>query len=117
MSVLYVYEVMPVDSGWHWMTTVDDLFGLYQSMADSRSAADELSVLVEKAESMARDLGWDGENRHEPRVFFVPVEGTMAMGLIWKQDNNGTTYVASPVKMPHLEDASFLSVTPNWISR
>jgi hypothetical protein len=33
---------------------------------------------------------------------WLPYDTEFAYGFVWKQDNNGTTFVASPVPMPWL---------------
>jgi hypothetical protein len=41
--------------------------------------------------------------RQEPSVFWIPMEDGFAPGFVIKEDNNGTTYVISPVSLPHLD--------------
>jgi len=36
-------------------------------------------------------------------IFGVPEEVTCQIGLVIKQSNNGTTFVISPVELPHLQ--------------
>jgi hypothetical protein len=42
---------------------------------------------------------------NDPVVFWVPVEDSFRYGFVFKQDNNGSTFVVSPVPMPWYEDA------------
>jgi hypothetical protein len=55
------------------------------------------------ARNAIRDRGWTGNFRQIPTVFGVPFEMEFAYGFAIKQPDNGTTYVASPVPLPHLE--------------
>ena len=65
---------------------------------------DEFSKRWETAKDAAFAAGWEGGFREEPRVFLVPDECDFLIGFVIKQDNNGTTYVMSPVEMPHLKE-------------
>jgi|SRR5690554_755576 len=57
----------------------------------------------EKAKHLiATELGWEGDYRLEPCAFVVPIEGAFDVGFVIKQDNNGCTFVASPVELNHL---------------
>lgn len=42
--------------------------------------------------------------REWPRVFTIPHELTFLHGFAAKAMDNGTTFIASPIRMPHLED-------------
>jgi hypothetical protein len=66
----------------------------------------EAKALLEKAKAHADQCGWEGDMVEGPFVFGVPPRhgyNTFDVGFAWKQDNNGTTYVVSPVPMPWLE--------------
>lgn len=63
----------------------------------------------QKAQEVASaHMGWEGDITEGPYVFMLPMNdggGTMTAGFIWKQSNNGTTFVVSPFEMPWLRDA------------
>lgn len=46
---------------------------------------------------------WEGDIRNGPYVFMIPKEGTMEPGLVWKQDNNGNTFVVTLTELPWME--------------
>lgn len=108
----YVYEMPPIDHDWERLETVEE--------AAARIAATEAKALLvhpdaydgmELKEFLARwqdaqnhAVGWDGDFRGSPRVFWLPVESTFVCAFVFKQDNNGTTYVVSPVELPHLAE-------------
>lgn len=82
----WVYGISPVDHGWEEMTPA--------SIEDVPSEAREA----------ARQLGWEGDVRGADCVrFWVPDEVDFIDGFIWKQDNNGSCFVVSPVQLPHVE--------------
>jgi hypothetical protein len=58
----------------------------------------------ERAQFIARRVGWEGDVREGPWFCPLPAEGSDETFLIvWKQDNNGQTFVASPYRLPWLE--------------
>lgn len=63
---------------------------------------------------------WEGDIRHHvgedefayyennAYIFSIPnpYENNCSYGMIWKQDNNGTTFICSSVELPHLSDGA-----------
>lgn len=102
---MIVYKIEPIDHwiGWH---KPSDIFRALLAEWDCewlRPADWERSW--NKAQKLALRLGWDEDIRTGPFVTVIPdQEGSMPPFLIgWKQDNNGTTFVASPLRLPWLE--------------
>ena len=65
------------------------------------------SVLTKLSCEMAKlvKAGWEGDVRGRIFVFAVPgTEVNTEIGFLFKQDNNGTTFVMSPVELPHLQE-------------
>lgn len=80
------YCIPPLDFGWENAITFP-----------IESVPDEVKFL-------ARKLGWEGDVRGKDCAkFLIPDEMGFAEGFIWKQDNNGTCFVISPIPLPHLE--------------
>lgn len=64
--------------------------------------------------------GWEGDIRHyigndewhyyenNAYIFSIPNPdyATCSYGMIWKQDNNGSTFICSPVELPHLVEGA-----------
>jgi len=101
---VFCYVIAPID---HWGLSVpldeflDDLSE--DDCADAYRARCEL--FVAEAKKLARQAGWEGDMSEGPNVFGIPPGDTMpnfVMGLAWKQDNNGTTFICSPVPLPWL---------------
>ena len=50
---------------------------------------------------------WEGDIRDNNIYLFSlpdPSSNSTRLGLVWKQDNNGTTFICSPVEIPWLKD-------------
>lgn len=52
---------------------------------------------------IATELSWEGDYSLEPCAFVVPIEDGFELGFVIKQENNGCTFIASPVELPHLK--------------
>ena len=110
---MFVYAISPIDFGWEHCPTVSEFAGQIARLEfdnigyGSRGDFDEFVKNFEKAKELALAKGWEGDIRGEAHVFQVPVEGAFAYGFAWKQDNNGDTFVISPVELPHLKSLEF----------
>ncbi|CRN68984.1 hypothetical protein AX279_17715 [Pseudomonas sp. J237] len=107
-----VYEILPVDFGWEHLRTVQqtlaDITSAPETISDESQKLDlsealQFSAKWEAAKTAAREHGWEGDFRHDPRVFWLPGETKFDLAFVFKQDNNGTTYVVSPVVLPWLD--------------
>lgn len=105
----HVCATFPIDLGWEDLVTLDEYVERLKNEDDRTGypfrafSADIVLNDFERAKEAARKIGWEGDFREKPRVFFVPTETEMSYGFVWKQDNNGTTFIASPIPMPHLD--------------
>lgn len=67
-------------------------------------------IYTEIAEAMDGFIGkksiWEGDVRGDDLyVFALPGHsGSTMIGYLWKQDNNGSTFVASPVRLQWLDE-------------
>jgi hypothetical protein len=105
----HVYEIPPVDFGWRFLKTVAetaaDLGASDGGQAVSGASHEgpsvgEFASNWKAAQEAARDKGWDGDFRQPAVVFWIPGDTEFTYGFVFKQDNNGTTYVVSPVALP-----------------
>ncbi len=101
-SPAFVYAVPPID---HWPNT-HHLSDVLSKLArqDEREAA---KVLLQFADAVAHahHSSWEGEIREGPFLLILPGDIEMEIaGFIWKQDNNGTTFVVSRVELPYLSE-------------
>ena len=108
----YGYCTTSIDHGWQHMPTV---IGLIASNA--RKVADDDATIDAKAEaaSLLNDfadlmtaavrlgfyLGWDGDTQSGMRNFMVasPNDCAFLLAVAWKQSNNGTCFIVSPVPL------------------
>lgn len=104
-----VYKIAPIDHGWHYLKTVNETARLL----DGNWAEAEIDGLVADqptveaflaAYRFARDAaiayGYDGINRQEPVVFWLPDAAVFSYGFVFKSDIGGVTYVVSPNPLP-----------------
>lgn len=109
------YSIVPIDFGWDLLPTVEEHIVRLRKEEDEAAEVGEAgtghhsaSVEADYAEAMslASDAGWEGEtaSHGRPRVFFVPGDGRFDYGFVWKQPNNGTTFVVAPYPLPWLDD-------------
>jgi hypothetical protein len=104
----YAYDITPIDSGWDYLRTIPEtaaLIGKHEALGKMQGYSDAVSVKdfladFENAKVLAKEHGWEGDYRGEPHVFWIPVEGEVTYGFVWKQDNNGTTFIVSPQPLP-----------------
>jgi hypothetical protein len=110
---LYAYEIVPIDFGFEHLRHVDEhrkaLASRWAEATESDEREDAANACVafdafhKSALEAASGVGWEGDFRNGPYVGFIPDEGEMATYFVWKQDNNGTTYVVTPIEMPWLD--------------
>ena len=105
-----VYELNPIDYGWSNLRTVQ------QTIAEIANTNEEAAQRYEVNADGVRDFlsawdaaqlaasghGWEGDFREPPRVFWLPKELSFEHGFVFKQDNNGATFVVSPQELPSL---------------
>jgi len=109
------YATGPIDAHWEFLHTVPTVAAMIAG--DEAAAAASGSVpwgnlrsqqfleAISEARDAASKLGWEGDFREEPRVFWLPDAdtGELVFGFVWKQDNNGSTFVVSPLPLPWLD--------------
>lgn len=88
---MYIYVMPPIDMGWGKLTKIDSL--------------PEPIAKIAKEEP----VNWEGD-AWTIFEFWIPSEGQMVRGYTWKQQNSGTTFIASPVELAYLDEISFDSI-------
>lgn len=115
----YVYCISPIDCFDHTMDIKQQALmeiSRYLELDESGQHADAPSVisLWREAKKAIQEYTppnprfgerFDGTYRdgEGPRMFSVPSDGRFSVGFVIKQDGNGSTFVASPVPLPHLD--------------
>jgi len=114
----FVYAVSPID--WHWehLQSVEAValkIGIEHAALlsqrdedddayyDDGVSVDEFLSDWKAAREAATAKGWKGDFRQSPVVFWIPDETGFRYGFAFKQDNNGTTFIITPVQMHWLE--------------
>lgn len=106
--MFFTYAIGPIDFQWQHLKTVEKTAaGLPVSVdkwGDGGPSRSEFLAAWEQAQQEAKLAHWEGDFRHQPVVFWIPNanDATFDFGFVIKQDNNGSTFVISPVELPHL---------------
>ncbi|GHC38546.1 hypothetical protein GCM10007291_45190 [Gemmobacter nanjingensis] len=98
------YSLAPIDFGWEHCPTVAEYTAMLKAddVMYGPEVVEQFYADFQTAKDLARDVGWEGDFRGDAHVFLVPTEEAFQYGFAWKQDNNGITFIVSPVKLPHL---------------
>lgn len=109
----YVYDIIPIDFGWERLKTVKETLSLLADSDSNEFDAPKHDIndktvrdfidMWASAKEAAAAKGWEGDFRHNPCVFWLPSEMDFVCAFVFKQDNNGTTFVVSPVPLPWLD--------------
>lgn len=106
----HFYRVNAIDYAWEMLPSVhkvaklilEDEFG--EDMLGSDYTIDRFMTVYHQVLVEAKQRGWEGDFRHgEANVFFLPDDTEFSYAFVWKQENNGDTFVASPHALPWLE--------------
>lgn len=112
----FVYGIPPIDFGWAHLKTVKDTLTSIASFCDNFNNPDGINTLEaknfldswEEAKAAAKNAGWEGDFKHEPCVFWLPSESEFDFAFVFKQDNNGTTFVVSRIALAWLDKVKLL---------
>lgn len=114
---LYAYALSPLDFGWSRMPTMAQTIKTIMENDEEGVGFDlwyvdeiqKLLNLYEQALIAAKVVGWEGDfrNGHEPRVLTLPYETDPVYAFVWKQENNGDTFVVSQVPLTYLDQIAF----------
>lgn len=104
---MYVYCGNPIDFWTGWMTEAEYLATLETVDFDGNPTNEGLAAYYTRlgaAQVLAKRVGWEGDMRQGPFVSGLPTPDSPNSEFLigWKQDNNGTTFVASPYELPWL---------------
>lgn len=109
----HTYCIPPVDFNWSFCKTVEET-ALEISKNNPVNISDEHCFQCptredfendwNEAKRLARENHWDGDFARGPIVFWIPTHNTFCYGFAFKQDDDGATFVVSPVELPWLEE-------------
>jgi hypothetical protein len=106
----HIYGLFPIDYGWDYLPLLSDIEvreGKNGGLNDlNLSGAREM--LMRATPCLINDMGWEGDFAVPLRAILLPSGDTdMEIALVWKQSNNGNSYVVSPKPLVWLEDHAF----------
>lgn len=100
---LFAYSLAPIDFWEGWLTEGQYKIALVTQSDQAARALARYESFRDRALDLGRDLGWEGDFREGPFVSGLPSNDNDAPVVIaWKQDNNGSTFVVSPLELPWL---------------
>lgn len=113
------YHINPIDFGWEFLPTFEEVAAKFAASDARRLVHSELyegdmlpdlREALTQAKALAKQVYWEGDFRTgtEPHILFLPDEGDFSYAFVWKQDNNGSTFVISPHPLPWLDRISCL---------
>jgi hypothetical protein len=109
----HAYHLPPIDYAWEYLATVEETRERirvdYERAEAETFGSGYLSPQTfmndwEAAKLAARQQGWEGDFRVSPKVLWFPSELQFSYGFAFKQDNNGSTFVVSPVALAWLDE-------------
>ena len=105
MNDWIAYHIAPIDFGWGLLLRVEEFAARVKGHEEAAYTSSQLRLDLDKAKELARAVGWEGDFRkgYEPRVLMLPDEVEMKYAFVWKQENNGSTFVVSPIELPWLD--------------
>ena len=104
---MFIYYLdSPIDFRWEIVQTIDQVLARANA-AEGAVAHFEILNAWERVKKAARLCGWEGDFRHPPGVCWIPSDGMFIYAFVFKQNNNGGTFVASPVQLPWLAGEEF----------
>lgn len=96
----YCWELeQPMDSNWELMNSMSEAIQ-FATLSDEELEIPELIANVWfAAHESLKIIGWEGDIRgnQQPKVFWIPCDYSPLPGIVFKQGNNGQTFVISPV--------------------
>lgn len=106
--MLFVYRISPNNLWSGWMTPdrfqrhlIDDAFNGDINLAVV--AWNKFQADLQKAQNLARKIEWDGWVAQGPFVAGIAIVGAPGNIVIAWQQTDNTTFVASPVELPWLD--------------
>ena len=112
----FVYDIWPIDFGWCLLPSVNQTRSIIQKTnAGEDDGFLPAGITLEQfdedwrtAQIAAKACGWEGDYQPDagPVVMCIPSEGGFACGFVFKQSNNGSTFVVSGFPLPHLQSIS-----------
>jgi hypothetical protein len=97
---IYFTQTPPIDfwpGALDFSSLVTSIRDTFHSKKDVADCLVKIHILEREARIAFKSLGWEGDYRDE-FYFGIPAEGTFQIGYIIKQSNNGTCFIASPIR-------------------
>jgi hypothetical protein len=102
-----VYQIPPIDFWEYWLTEKQFKANITKSIAPVNSLFSYRRFLNRAKQIAQEKLGWPGDIAAGP---FIAALAPTCSGddgrymIAWKESNNGTTYIASPIELPWIKN-------------
>jgi len=105
---MIVYHINPIDfwEGWQKPSAVFSTDTFFPFRNPSYEVERWVKMWA-KAQELAKKVGWEGDVSAGPFVSGIPDDSETAIIIGWKQDNNGSTFIATPFEMPWLKEVTY----------
>ena len=107
---VHIYGLFPIDYGWDYLPLLSDIEvregknGGVNCLNLNRAR----EMLIHATPCLVKDMNWEGDFFIPLRAILLPSGDTdMEIALVWKQSNNGNSYVVSPKPLVWLEDYAY----------
>lgn len=105
---MFIYETSPQDYFDGMVPLCDAIYNSGENEGSNDTAWRIIHFVISCVYKVARAKSfWEGDIRGNDIYLFSlpdPDNAMVRMGLVWKQDNNGSTYICSPVEIPWLKE-------------
>ncbi len=97
----YHYETGPIDAFWGCIPIEEFL------NSEEEQGINCTGIITRLMRECRKFGAWEGDMNRGVLVFALPCDSgrlEMEIGFIWKQSNNGTTFIISPRELPWIEE-------------
>ena len=104
---MYYYETSSVDYFFGMLTFDEFCSQVQKETEDCEQIIGYTQDKLKEAEEYFRfNSMWEGDIKSGPVIFAIPDPDCASYreGFVWKQHNNGTSFIASPCPIPWLEE-------------
>lgn len=108
-----IYLTEPLEFNWRYCKSVDETAAEIEKNYPSSETEncdyhcptlEEFQTNWKMAKQLAQENHWNGDFKQGPVVFWIPSHGSFLYGFAFKQEEDGVTYIISPVELAWLHD-------------
>ena len=104
---MFIYELNPVDY-FTGSIPLDEYLNSTKEIDDPYGEHEFTKNQIEQLTAEMKNIdSWEGDVMDGVYLFALPgknMDTNLALGIVWKQRNNGTTFVVSEMELPWLKE-------------